>query len=114
MIQSTCESFIRSIDEAVEHRRYARAASIVKEALYDIGGGEELPAVLLSSADKIATLQQSQGDLVNAASIYRLILQVQQKCLSPQHPDIQRTTRQLERVLGEQGCISHREAARRH
>ncbi len=112
MSLTSWESFEKSIDEAVAHRRYLRAANIVKEALYDVGQKRELPQPLIVSADKVAHIQQSRGDFTNAAAIYRLILQAQQKHLSPQHPDIQRTTKQLQQVLGEAGGLSPGTASR--
>ncbi len=96
----------KSVAEAIARRHYARASSMLKDALSDAKVAAEISPELLTSADEMATLHLRNGDFNNSASIYRVMLDAQQKALGAEHPQTERTLQSLLRVLGEAGSIS--------
>ena len=102
-------TYERAVAEAIARHQYSKASTILKEALYNANGkGTEIDPKLVTSADEMATFHFRNGEFNRSASIYRVLLEVQQKSLGAEHPQTARTLAALREVLGAAGSMSPR------
>ncbi len=99
-------TYENSVKEALAQHQYAKASTILKEALYHAKGRTEVDPRLVSSADEMATLHFRKGEFKHSASIYRVLLELQQTSLGSEHPQTTRTMQSLREALGASGNIS--------
>ena len=99
-------TYENSVAEAMAQHQYVKASAILKEALYNAKGRSEVDPKLFRSADEMATLHFRKGEFTHSASIYRVLLDLQQNSLGLEHPLTERTLRCLREALGASGSIS--------
>jgi hypothetical protein len=96
----------QSVSEAMSRHHYMKASALMKEALQTASALKSSDAGLLKSADELADLHVQLGDFQNAASIYRLSLEVKKNAYGAAHPDVEETMQAFLRVLSQAGSIS--------
>jgi len=92
--------------EALNEHRYNKASRIVKDALHRARQMNELQPTLVRRADKLAKFYSQSGDYTSAASLYRLIVELQRSTLGPEHPDFQHSSKELLAALMDSGCVT--------
>lgn len=96
----------RAAQEALNEHRYTKASRIVKDALHKARQAGELKPTLVQHADELAKLYKESGDYTSAASLYRLIVDLQSATLGPEHPSVQTASKDLISALMESGCLT--------
>jgi hypothetical protein len=96
----------RATSEALNEHRYTKASRIVKDALHRARQMNELQPTLVRRADTLAKIYCETGDHTSAASLYRLIVDLQRSTLGPEHPDVQVSSRHFLAALMDSGCIT--------
>jgi hypothetical protein len=92
--------------EALTAHRYTKASRIVKDGLQKARQMGEFQPGLLARADELASVYRASGDYTSAASIYRLMEDLQRATLGAEHPAVVSSHRHLMSVLKESGCIT--------
>jgi hypothetical protein len=100
------DSYDRAASEALNEHRYTKASRIVKDALTKANQLRTPQPNMLQHADELATVYRDAGDYNNAASLYRMIIEVQKTTLGPEHPDVESSSNKLIAALKASGCIS--------
>jgi hypothetical protein len=103
---SLWEHYDRAAAEAFSEHRYTKASRIVKDALHKAIQMGELQPSLVQRADELARVYRDSGDYTNAASLYRLIIDIQSSALGPEHPAVEHSSRELLSALMASGCIT--------
>ncbi len=103
---SLWEHYDKAAAEALSEHRYTKASRIVKDALHQARQLGELQPNLVQRADQLAKVYRDSGDYTNAASLYRLIIDIQKIALGPEHPDVEHSSRDLLSALTASGCLS--------
>ncbi len=96
----------QSFSDAIDRHHYLKASSIMKEALQSASAMKRSDAGLLKRADALADLHVQHGDFQNAASLYRLSLEVKKNVYGSAHPDVEETMQAFLKVLSQAGSIS--------
>ena len=108
---SIWSGYERAVAEAVSRHQYAKASTMLKEALFSAKARDEVDQRLCKSVDDMAALHFQQGDFQNSASLYRALLELKENALGKEHPETARTLEAFRRVLGAAGSLSPRASA---
>lgn len=98
----------RAANEALQHGHYAKASRILRQALTESAETGEVNPMLLNSADMLAERYFVEGNYLNAASLYRTIIEARAKVLGIDHPDVKNARRKLAMAIWQTGGISPR------
>lgn len=96
----------RAANEALEHGHFSKASKILRRAIAESKDSADVAPLLVRSANTLAELYFAEGQFVNAASLYRVVLDVRIKQLGADHPDVQETRRKLALALWQTGGLS--------
>jgi hypothetical protein len=105
--------FETAVAEAVSRHQYAKASTMLKEALFTARARDEddVDQRLYKKADELAAFHLSKGDYQNSASLYRALLELKQRTFGNEHPETERTLQSLMKALGAAGSLSPRTCA---
>ena len=103
---SVWDSYKQATDEALNEHRYAKASRIVKDGLEKATQLRRMQPDLVQRADVLARIYKDSGDYTSAASLYRMIVELQRSTLGPEHPDVQVAAKDLVSTLTESGCLN--------
>jgi Tetratricopeptide repeat len=92
-------------EQALNEHQYTKAGRIVKDALQTAKRLGHPHPNLVHNADRLAKVYLETGDYTAAASIIRLIIDLQSETLGPEHPDVINRSRDLVSALMESGCM---------
>ena len=96
----------QAVAEAITSHLYTKASRIVKDELYQARQTGRVPPKMLHHADELARVYCDAGDYATAASLYRLMEELQRYKLGPTHPDVESTSRDLIAALMHSGYIN--------
>ncbi|HEY9756798.1 MAG TPA: hypothetical protein V6C97_16655 [Oculatellaceae cyanobacterium] len=108
---STWSGFETAVAEAVSRHQYAKASTMLKDALFSARARDEVDQRLCKKVDEMAAFHLSKGDFQNSASLYRALLELKQRTLGSEHPETESTLQSLRKVLGAAGSLSPRACA---
>ncbi len=96
----------QAVAEAITSHLYTKASRIVKEELYQARQTGQVRPKILHHADELARVYCDAGDYATAASLYRLMEELQRYMLGPEHPDVDSTSKDLIAALMHSGYIN--------
>jgi hypothetical protein len=95
----------RVAEQALNEHKYTKAGRILKDALQTAKQLKAPHPTLVQNADRLAKVYLETGDYTSAASIIRLIIDLESETLGPEHPDVLNRSRDLIAALMESGCM---------
>jgi len=96
----------QTVAEAISSHLYTKASRIVKDELYQARQTGQVRLKMLHHADELARVYCDAGDYATAASLYRLMEELQRYRLGPEHPDVESTSKDLIAALMHRGYIN--------